>query len=76
MLNELVKRLGATDGSPNRQPDHKALPNGVDQRTGTPVAGTGSGDQRKGLLFASRESRSVPGVDVALRAARASGARG
>jgi hypothetical protein len=66
MLNELVKRLGATKSD-------RRTANRIRKRyqmswikDGAPVAATGLEISEKGLLFASRESPSGPEIDVAL----------
>ena len=66
MLNELVKRLGATKSD-------RRTANRIRKRyqmswikDGTPVAGTGLEISEKGLLFASREAPTGSELDVAL----------
>jgi hypothetical protein len=66
MLNELVKRLGATKADRRTANRIRKRYQMAWIKDGTPVAGTGLEISEKGLLFASRESPIGSEVDVAL----------
>jgi hypothetical protein len=66
MLNELVKRFGATKADRRTASRIRKRYQMTWIKDGTPVAGTGLEISEKGLLFASRESPVGPEVDVAL----------